>query len=33
MDHVTLGCLLLDTGARDSSSYIMSFTAGQRNLQ
>ena len=32
VDHVTLGVLLLDTGARDGSRYIRSFTVGQRGL-
>ena len=32
MNQVTLGTLLLDTWACNGSSYIKSFTAGQRSL-
>jgi len=30
MDHVTLGSLLLDTGALDGGSYIRIFTFGHK---
>jgi len=32
MDQVTLGVLLLDTGARDKSSFLNSFTVGHTGV-
>jgi len=32
MDQFTLGVLLLDTGARDKSSFLNSFTVGNRSV-